>query len=97
MRVISKNVLLERSAKHPDARSALQVWLDTAERADWRSLEDIRRTFPSTDMVGPLAVFNIKGNRYRLIVRMAFHARKIYIKEFLTHGEYDKEFWKKWL
>jgi mRNA interferase HigB len=48
-------------------------------------------------MVGVLAVFNIKGNHYRLIVRMAFPYRRVYIKEFLTHAEYTKGAWKKWL
>jgi mRNA interferase HigB len=48
-------------------------------------------------MVGPLAIFNIRGNNYRLIVRAVFARQKIYIKEFLTHAEYDKELWKKWL
>jgi len=57
----------------------------------------VRRAFPKTDMVGPLAIFDIKGNSYRLIVRMIIWVRKIYIKEFLTHAEYDKEKWKKWL
>jgi mRNA interferase HigB len=48
-------------------------------------------------MIGPLAIFNIKGNKYRLIVRVVFARRRIYVKELLTHSEYDKEIWKKWL
>jgi len=52
---------------------------------------------PATDMVGVLAIFNIRGNRYRLIVRMSFRRQRMYIKEFLTHAEYDKGTWKKWL
>jgi mRNA interferase HigB len=48
-------------------------------------------------MVGPLAIFNIRGNTYRLIVRMVFQYQRMYIKEFLTHAEYDKGAWKKWL
>lgn len=48
-------------------------------------------------MVDNLAIFNIKGDRYRLIVRMVFTYQRIYIKEFLTHAEYDKGAWKKWL
>jgi len=46
--------------------------------------------FPATDMVADLAIFNIRGNHYRLIVRLVFRYRRIYIKEFLTHAEYDK-------
>lgn len=88
---------MDKAIKYADARTALQIWLDVAKGSDWRSLEHIRRAFPATDMVGPLAIFNIRGNNYRLIVRMVFARQKIYIKEFLTHAEYDKELWKKWL
>jgi mRNA interferase HigB len=96
LNVISKRGLLEKAAKFADARSALQVWFDTAVDANWKSLQDISKTFPATDMVGDLAIF-IRGNRYRLIVRMVFQYKRIYIKEFLTHAEYDKGAWKKWL
>jgi mRNA interferase HigB len=75
----------------------VQIWFDTAAQADWKTLEDVRRTFPATDMVGDLAIFNIRGNNYRLIVRMVFRYKRIYIKEFLTHAEYDQGAWKKWL
>ena len=88
---------MAKAVEHADARTALQVWLQTAREATWRSLEDIRRAFPTADMVGPLAIFNIRGNNYRLIVRMVFARQCIYVKEFLTHAEYDKELWKKWL
>ena len=97
MRIISKRRLFKLAAKFSDAKSALQVWMETARQARWSSLEDIRKSFPSADMVGKLAIFNVKGNHYRLIVRMEFEGQRIYIKEFLTHAEYDKEAWKKWL
>ena len=97
MNVISKRELFRQVAEFADAKSAVQVWFDTAVAAEWRSLEDIRKSFPATDMVGPLAIFNIRGNNYRLIVRMVFSYQRIYFKEFLTHAEYDKGRWKKWL
>lgn len=97
MNVISKRTLFEKSARYSDALTAIQVWFDTAIEANWHSLEDVRKTFPATDMVGPLAIFNIKGNRDRLIVRMVFAYQRIFIKEFLTHAEYNRGAWKKWL
>ncbi len=97
MNIISRRGLFERAAKYPDAKSALQVWYDTAVESDWHNLEEVRAVFPATDMVGDLAVFNIRGNHYRLIVRMVFRSRRIYIKEFLTHASYDQGRWKKWL
>jgi mRNA interferase HigB len=95
--VISKLGLLEKAAKFADAKSALQVWFDTAVDAEWKDLQDVRKSFPATDMMGDLAIFDIRGNAYRLIVRMVFQYKRIYIKEFLTHAEYDKGAWKKWL
>jgi mRNA interferase HigB len=95
--VISKRVLFEKVAKHADAKSAVQVWLDIATEAEWANLEDVRKSFPATDMVGQLAIFNVRGNKYRLIVRMVFRYQRIYVKEFLTHAQYDKGDWKKWL
>ena len=95
--VISKRALFERAAIYPDALSALQVWFDIAVAAEWTSLQDVRRSYPSTDMVGNLAIFNIRGNHYRLIVRMVWKYKRIYVKEFLSHAEYDKGRWKKWL
>ena len=69
----------------------------TAIESDWSSLEEVRAVFPATDMVADLAIFNIRGNHYRLIVRMVFRYKRIYIKEFLTHAAYGKGRWKKWL
>ncbi len=97
MNVISKRGLFERAAMYPDASAALQVWFDVATESAWRNLNDVRRSFPATDMVGDLAIFNIRGNRFRLIVRMVFRYQRIYVKEFLTHAEYSREKWKKWL
>jgi mRNA interferase HigB len=95
--VISKRCFFERANSFRDARTALQVWTETARAATWKSLDDVRKSHPATDMVEKLAIFNIKGNHYRLIVRMEFRSQRIYIKEFLTHAEYDKGAWKKWL
>ncbi len=95
--MISKRGLVERAARYPDAASALRVWFDVAVASKWRSLDEIRKSFPATDMVGDLAIFNIRGNRFRLIVRIVFRYQRIYVKEFLTHSEYNREKWKKWL
>lgn len=97
MNVVSKRGLFEKAAKYPDAKSALQVWFDTTCAAEWTGLEDVRKSYPATDMVGDLAIFNIRGNHYRLIARMVWTYKRIYVKEFLTHAEYDKGRWKKWL
>jgi len=71
--------------------------MESAKQARWSSFDDVRRAFPAADMVGKLAIFSIKGNHYRLIVRMEFQAQRIYVKEFLTHAECYQGAWKKWL
>jgi len=95
--VISKRELFAKAKRFPNARTALQVWLETAKAARWGSIEDIRRTFPATDIVGELAIFNVKGGHYRLIVRMEFQSQRIYVTELLTHAQYDRKGWMKWL
>lgn len=97
MNVVSLRTLFEKAARYADAVVALQTWFEVARAADWKCLEDIRKIYPATDMVGALAIFNIKGNRYRLIVRVSFTYQRLFIKEFLTHADYSKGAWKKWL
>jgi mRNA interferase HigB len=95
--VICKRELFKKASKYAGAKSALQYWFKVATAAEWRNLEDILLDFPAADMVESLAVFNIKGNQYRLIVRFVFASQRVYIKEFLTHAESSKGAWKKWL
>jgi mRNA interferase HigB len=64
------------------------------EAAEWKSLADVRRTFPTADAVGRLTVFNIKGNTYRLVVRLECEFHLVFIRWFGTHAEYDKRVWQ---
>jgi len=64
-------------------------------RHDFESFNALRKLFPSADIVGNLVVFNIGGNKYRLIAAIHFNRQKLYIRDVLTHAEYDKERWKK--
>jgi mRNA interferase HigB len=95
--VISRVGLLKASKKHDDARPSLEAWFKVARRATWRGLHEVRREFPSADQIGDVLVFNIKGNTYRLVTRVAYSRQRIWIKAFLTHAEYDRKEWMKWL
>ncbi len=95
MRIISRKRLREAEDKHADLIDPLGAWWQVASLAHWKSLEDIRKTYPDTDRVGRYAVFNIKGNAYRLIVRMEYRKYLIFIVTVLTHSEYDRGGWKK--
>jgi mRNA interferase HigB len=97
--VISKRGLLEMAkGKRVDNETLdeLNAWFHAAHVAAWRSLADVRRDFADADQVGSALIFNIRHNRYRLIVRAEFSVRLMLVKALLTHNEYDREEWKKW-
>ena len=93
--MISRKRLREAAAIHADLEGPLDTWFRIAKKAKWNSLAEIRQTFPSTDGVEGYTVFNIKGNEYRLITRINYRTGRIFIREVLTHGEYDRGSWKK--
>jgi len=95
MHVISRKALREFEARHPDAGLPLGIWCRIARKAEWKNLADVRKTYPHADLVGRHTVFNIKGNSYRLIVKIEYEFGLIFIKHVLTHAEYDKGAWKK--
>lgn len=91
MVIISKTILAEFGVKHGDSVEALNKWYDETKQADWNSLADIKKMYKSVDYVGnDRYVFNIKGNKYRLVVMIFFSIRTIYIRFIGTHAEYDK-------
>ena len=94
MHVISRKALRDFWRKHPDAETALRRWADIVETGQFESFEELRAAFPSADKVGDLIVFNIGGNKYRLIASIHFNRGKVYIRHVLTHPEYDRGAWK---
>ncbi len=72
-------------------------WYKVARASRWANLEDVRRHYPSADQVGKVLVFDLLHDRYRLITTVEYRKRKIYVKALLTHKEYDREEWKKWV
>lgn len=87
--------LQEAIRKHGDLARRLPTWLKIAQEAAWTSLDDVRKSWRDTDAVAGHTVFNIKGNRYRLIARVNYSSQTVIIEQILTHAEYDKENWKK--
>jgi mRNA interferase HigB len=94
MHVISRKRLKEAAVKRSELEAALDAWFRIAKRADWKNLADVRKTYSSADAVGRWTVFNIKGNRYRLITEINYAFGRIYVRHVLTHAEYDKGDWK---
>ena len=94
MRNISRKALREFWERHPAAENPLQDWYRIASHAEWKNLAEARSDFPHADAVGDCTVFNIGGNKFRLIVKLRYARQRIYIRNVLTHREYDKEDWK---
>ncbi|MEA5487532.1 MULTISPECIES: type II toxin-antitoxin system HigB family toxin [Pseudanabaena] len=95
MHVISRKVLRQFWEKYPDSQIPLMRWFKIMDRESFSNFASLRSVFPSVDQVGDLTVFNIGGNKYRLIASVHFNRDKIYIRHVLTHLEYDKGGWKK--
>jgi len=94
MHVISKKALRQFWHDHADAERPLRRWFKTVDDSQWTSFADLRRTFSSADQVGKFTVFNIGGNKYRLIAAIHFNRSKVYVRRVLTHKEYDEGDWK---
>lgn len=91
MHIISRRVLRSFSKKHPQAKGPLDAWWAEAKRANWKNFNDIRKHYNSADQVaGNLVVFNIAGNKYRLIVSIHYKSATGFVKFIGTHAEYDK-------
>ena len=91
MHIISRKPLREFSEKHPPAKTPLDTWFSEVSRAEWTSFADVRATYRSADVVaGNRVIFNIGGNKYRLVVKVAYNCGKVFVRFVGTHAEYDK-------
>ena len=94
MHVISRKALREFASVHPDSEAPLDAWYRIAKKAEWENLVQVREVYPHADPVGECTVFNIRGNRYRLICGIDYEGQVIYIRHVLTHKDYDRGGWK---
>lgn len=94
MHVITRKRLTVFADKHPETRSALAHWYRIVSQNEFNCFADLRIQFPSADQAGKLTVFNIGGNKVRLIAAVHYNRRKIYIRAVLSHVEYDQDKWK---
>lgn len=91
MHVISRLKLIKFWEKHKDAETPLRVWFKKVEQAKWKNVNELKADFPSADYVGnDRVVFDIKGNKYRIVVLVFFSGQKMFIRFVGTHAEYDK-------
>ena len=99
MRIITRKRLREFARRYPETAEPLQKWEGLVREAEWESLQDVRRVYPHADAVAvacgnTVTVFNICGNKYRLITAIHYNTQRVYVLRLLTHAEYSKDFWK---
>jgi mRNA interferase HigB len=91
MQVLTKRVLREFGLLHPDTAADILDWFDAAEAANWENGAAVRAFDRTADYVGgDRWVFNLRRNRYRLVVRIFFPARQVYVRFIGTHADYDR-------
>jgi mRNA interferase HigB len=95
MHVISRKALRQFWEQYPDSHTALTRWFKVMRHTEFLNFSELRAAFPSADKVDDWIVFNIGGNKYRLITSIHFNRGKVYIRHVLTHPEYDRGDWKR--
>jgi len=94
MHIITRKRLNEFAEKHPAFASGLAHWYHLLKRNNPANFVELRRLFPHADQVSGLTVFNMGGNKARLIAAVHYNRHKVYIRAVLTHAEYDANQWK---
>jgi mRNA interferase HigB len=91
VRVIARRALKDFYARHKDAQSQLDAWWHEAKNAKWSSPPDVKNPYRTASLLGnSTVVFNICGNKYRLVVRINYSMQIVFIRFIGTHGEYDR-------
>lgn len=92
MRIISNSALSKFASIHPPAAEPLQTWRRIIESRDFATFAELKSVFNSADKVDMYYVFNIGGNKYRIVAAIHFNTQTMYLRHVFTHKEYDK--WK---
>ena len=91
MRVISKKIIRDFWEIHSDCEQQLKSWFSEASKSEWENPNDIKKEYPSASiLIKNRVVFNIKGNNYRLVVKISYEYKMVWIRFVGTHSEYDK-------
>jgi mRNA interferase HigB len=94
MRIIKRAALEEFWLRHADAKASLKSWFGVVRTANWQTPAEMKLVYPNADIVGRRTVFNIAGNKYRLIARINYQVQVVFVLYILTHAEYDRGAWK---
>lgn len=95
MHIITHARIVEAQARFPDCATALDFWYRAMKHGRFETFADLKAAFGSVDKVGPLYVFDVGGNKLRLVAALHFNTGKVFIRHVLSHAEYDREQWKR--
>ncbi len=91
MQIFAKKTLREFWEEYSDSKTPLETWFKTVQNAKWQKPNDVKLAYPSASIIeGNRMVFNIKGNNYRLIVKIEYEKQWVFIRFIGTHSQYDK-------
>jgi len=93
VRVLGIEVLDKATKTHRDLAKPVAAWLTIANTSTWKSLHELRLTWRNTDSTKGQTIFNIKGNKYRLIAIVNYSSQTIIVKDLITHAEYSEREW----
>jgi mRNA interferase HigB len=94
MRIIKRAALVRFWDRHPDSQASLEAWYGVVRKANWTTPVEMKQVYGNADLVGRRTVFNIAGNKYRLIARVNYVSQTVFVLHVLTHSDYDKGAWK---
>ena len=95
MHIISRKALRDFWERYPDSERPLARWYRIVSRSQFDNFAELQLAFPAADLVGNWVVFDIGGNKFRLIASVHFNRGKLYVRHVLTYQEYDRGGWKK--
>ena len=95
MRVIAKKPLREFWERHPESKTMLEEWFRKASQTEASSFPALRQTFGSADYVDGFTIFDVGGNRYRIAAVIHYDKQRLYVRQVMTHSEYDRNAWRK--
>ncbi len=94
MRLVGRDRIERFVRKHSDSGSSLRRWVQVVEANDFRQFAELKETFASADYVRPYTLFNISGNKYRLVALVDYGLRMVSVEAVVKHEEYDEQSWR---
>ena|ERR1700675_219289 len=94
VRVISRKKIREASERHSEWEASLSAWYRIVKKAAWKNFPDVKQSWRNSDKAGTCIIFDISGNRCRLIAYINFRTQKVYVLHILSHVEYGRDRWK---